>query len=156
MEIEQRLKRQGYALDDYGLPSGLALPGFVPVSQVGTLVFLAGQVPFQKGGLAFTGMLGRDLSVTQGEQAARICILNALASLRAHLGDLDRITRVVRMVGYVASADGFTEQHLVLNGASQALMEFLGDKGRHPRMAIGVAALALGIPVELDLIIEAA
>lgn len=156
MEIEQRLVRLGYVLDDYVLPGELALPGFVQATQVGPLVFLAGQVPFVKGRLAFAGLLGSDLSVGQGEQAARICVLNALASLRAHLGDLDRITRVVRMVGYVASASGFAEQHLVLNGASQALMEFLGDKGRHPRMAIGVAALALGIPVELDLVIEAA
>lgn len=156
MEIEERLKRLGYVLDDYVLPSGLALPGFVPATQVGTLVFLAGQVPFQRGELAFTGVMGRDLSVPQGEQAARICVLNALASLRSHLSDLDRITRVVRMVGYVSSAEGFVEQHLVLNGASRALVEFLGEKGKHPRMAIGVAALALGIPVELDLIIEAA
>jgi enamine deaminase RidA (YjgF/YER057c/UK114 family) len=156
VEIEQRLERLGYVLDDYILPAGLALPGFVPATQVGTLLFLAGQVPFRKGGLAFTGLLGSDLSVAQGEHAARVCVLNALASLRAHLGDLDRITRVVRMVGYVASASGFAEQHLVLNGASHALMEFLGDKGRHPRMAIGVAALALGIPVELDLIVEVA
>lgn len=156
MEIERRLANLGYVLDEYVLPAGLALPGFVPLTQTGALVFLAGQVPFRKGELLYTGLLGRELSVEQGAEAARVCVLDALASLRAHLGDLDRIRRVVRMVGYVASAQGFADQHLVLNGASQTLMDVLGDKGRHPRMAIGVAALALGIPVELDLVFEAA
>jgi enamine deaminase RidA (YjgF/YER057c/UK114 family) len=156
MVTERRLADLGFVLDDYVLPAGLTPPGFAPLTQTGPLVFLAGQVPFRKGQLLHTGLLGRDLSVEQGAEAARVCVLNALASLRAHLGDLDRIRRVVRMVGYVASAHGFADQHLVLNGASQALMDVLGDRGTHPRMAIGVAALALGIPVELDLIFEAA
>jgi enamine deaminase RidA (YjgF/YER057c/UK114 family) len=155
MVVERRLAELGYTLDDYVLPAGLTPPGFTPLTQAGSLIFLAGQVPFRQGQLVCTGLLGRELSVEQGTEAARACALNALASLRAHLGSLDRIKRVVRMVGYVASAQGFADQHLVLNGASQALMDALGDRGKHPRMAIGVAALALGIPVELDLIFEA-
>jgi len=104
--------------------------------------------------MVMEGKLGAGISIEQGYEAAKICLLNALSVIHHHLGTLDRVTRIVRMVGYVASAEGFTQQPGVINGASDLLVKIFGDVGRHARVAIGAAALPLNAPVEIELIVE--
>ena len=100
------------------------------------------------------GKLGGDLQVAQGYEAARLALLNALAVVRDEMGTLDRVSKVVRLVGYVASAEGFVEQPAVINGASDLLVEVFGEAGRHARIAVGVAELPLNAPVELEMILQ--
>ncbi len=100
------------------------------------------------------GKLGGELTVEQGQAAARICALNCLAVVRAALGELDRVAQVVKLTGFVASAPGFTQQSQVVNGASELLVEVFGERGRHARAAVGVAELPLGAPVEVELVVE--
>jgi enamine deaminase RidA (YjgF/YER057c/UK114 family) len=121
--------------------------------QTGNLLFLSGVLPMRNGQLAFTGKLGRDLTVPEGIEAAKVAILNALAIAKQELGSLDRITRVVKVVGHVASADGFAEQPQVLNGASDLLVSIFGDAGRHARVATGAAELPRGAAVEIEVIL---
>ena len=127
---------------------------YVPAVRAGDLVYTSGQIPLREGRVEYAGRVGEDLSVEQGAAAARLCCLNALAVLRAELGDLDRITRVVRVVGYVRSAPGFTEQPRVVNGASELLLDVFGEAGRHARSAVGVSELPLGSAVELELVVQ--
>jgi enamine deaminase RidA (YjgF/YER057c/UK114 family) len=140
---------------------GIVLPAppkpvatYVPAVRAGRLLFLSGVIPFQDGRVILTGKVGRDLSVEQGYEAARIALLNALAIVRSELGTLDRVVRCVRMVGYVASAEGFVQQPAVINGASDLLVKVFGEAGRHARVALGAAELPLNAPVELELIVE--
>jgi enamine deaminase RidA (YjgF/YER057c/UK114 family) len=126
---------------------------YVPAVQTGNLLFLSGVLPMRNGQLAFTGKLGRDLTVPEGIEAAKVAILNALAIAKQELGSLDRITRVVKVVGHVASADGFAEQPQVLNGASDLLVAIFGDAGRHARVATGAAELPRGAAVEIEVIL---
>ena len=140
---------------------GLVLPPppqpvatYIPVVQSGNLLFLSGMIPLREGVMVMEGMLGAGISIEQGYEAAKICVLNALSVIHHHLGTLDRVTRIVRMVGYVASAEGFTQQPGVINGASDLLVKIFGDVGRHARVAIGAAALPLNAPVEIELIVE--
>jgi enamine deaminase RidA (YjgF/YER057c/UK114 family) len=142
---------------------GIALPAppkpvatYIPAVRAGRLLFLSGVIPFQDGKLALVGKVGKDLGVEQGYEAARIALLNALAIVRGELGTLDRVKRCVRMVGYVASAEGFVQQPAVINGASDLLVKIFGEAGRHARVAIGAAELPLNAPVELELILEVA
>src|SRR5881409_4222099 len=130
------------------------LATYVPAVQAGDLLFLSGVLPMRDGQLAFSGKLGRDLTVEQGMEAARLALLNALAIAKQELGTLDRITRVVKVVGYVASAEGFVQQPQVLNGASDLLVEIFGDAGRHARLALGAAELPLNMAIELELILQ--
>ncbi|MCE6996810.1 RidA family protein [Saccharothrix sp. S26] len=139
---------------------GIALPGvaapvaaYVPAVRSGQLVFTSGQLPFIEGSLAATGKVGGDVSPEEGKAHARTCALNALAAIDALVG-LDSVVRVVKLTGYVASADGFTGQPAVVNGASDLLGEVFGEAGQHARAAVGVAELPLGAPVEVDLIVE--
>lgn len=111
-------------------------------------------IPFRDGKLALEGKLGRDLTVDQGAEAARIALLNALAVVRHEIGTLDRVKQVVRLVGYVASAEGFVQQPAVMNGASDLLVAVFGEKGCHARVALGVMELPLNAPVELELIVQ--
>ena len=127
---------------------------YVPFSQVGNLLFLSGVVPSRNGQIMFCGKLGREYSKEEGYEAAKLTLLNALANIRLALGTLDRVKRVVKMTGYVASQEGFVEQPFVINGASDLLVKIFGEAGRHARVAVGVAELPLGVPVELELIIE--
>ena len=141
---------------------GLTLPDLEPVKhayvrarQSGSLIFLAGQTPKRDGSYPFTGKLGAEVTLEQGQECARICALNLLAAAREHLGSLDRIAQIVQVTGYVASAPSFTRQPLVINAASDLLVAVLGEAGRHARTAIGVAALPSDAPVEIDLVLEA-
>jgi len=148
--FEQTLVRLGVALPAPPKP----VATYIPAVRAGQLLFLSGVIPFRDGKLALEGKLGKDLGIEQGYEAARIALLNALAIVRSELGTLDRVKRCVRMVGYVASAEGFVQQPAVINGASDLLVEIFGEAGRHARVALGAAELPLNAPVELELIVE--
>jgi enamine deaminase RidA (YjgF/YER057c/UK114 family) len=150
MSIEARAIELGLELPAAPKP----LASYIPAVQVGELLFLSGVLPLRNGQLPVTGKIGRDLALEQGREAARLAVLNALAIARSELGTLDRITRVVRMVGYVASGEGFVQQPAVINGASDLLVQLFGEAGRHARVAVGAPELPLNSPVELELIFQ--
>ena len=150
MSFENRLVELGLTLPSPPKP----VATYVPFLQVGSLLFLSGVVPSRDGQIMFCGKLGREFSKEEGYEATKITLLNALANIRLALGTLDRVKRVVKMTGYVASQEGFVEQPFVINGASDLLVEIFGEAGRHARVAVGVAELPLGVPVELELIVE--
>jgi enamine deaminase RidA (YjgF/YER057c/UK114 family) len=129
---------------------------YIPAVRVGELLFLSGVLPMRDGQLAFTGKLGRDLTAEEGMEAAKLSLLNALAIAKQELGSLDRISRVVKVVGYVASAEGFVQQPQVLNGASDLLVAVFGEAGRHARVAVGAAELPRRAPVEIEMILSIA
>ncbi|MBH0239801.1 RidA family protein [Methylobrevis albus] len=140
---------------------GLTLPAapapaanYVPFVVTGNLLFVSGQISKSPTGEVFTGKLGTDLGIEEGQAAARICALNILAQTKAALGSLDRITRVVRINGFVNSAPDFGDHPQVINGASNLLGQILGEKGAHSRCALGVANLPFGVAVEIDAVIE--
>jgi len=137
------------------LPQAVAtVANYVPFVQVGDLVHVSGQISKGPDGL-ICGRLGDDMTVEQGAAAARVCALNILAQLAAACGgDLERVVRVVKLVGFVASDPGFTDQPKVMNGASDLLVAVLGDAGRHARSAVGVAALPLGVAVEIEALVQ--
>lgn len=148
MPVDDRLAELGIELPD----PPAAVGSYVPVALDGDLVSVSGQVPVIDGDVLHPGKVGAEVSVEQAQEAARRCVLQALAALRAELGSLDRIRRVVQVGVFVASAPGFTQQPLVANGASDLLVEILGDAGRHSRAAVGVAELPLGVPVEVTML----
>jgi enamine deaminase RidA (YjgF/YER057c/UK114 family) len=127
---------------------------YVPAVRVGDLLFLSGVLPSRDGQLVMSGRLGQTLSIEQGIEAARVAVLNALAIIRNEVGSLDRVARIVKMVGHIASAPGFSEQPQVLNGASDLLVSVFGDAGRHARVAVGAAELPRQAPVEIELIVQ--
>lgn len=152
MSAEARLKELGIALPPPGAPAGL----YIPCVRSGNQLFVSGQVPRNADGtgVAMQGKLGANVTIEQGAELARTCAIQALAVVRAELGSLDRVIRVLRVGGYVASAEGFTAHPLVINGASQLLFDVLGEAGRHARIAIGVAELPSGVPVEVEFLFE--
>ncbi len=150
MTIAENLQRLGVTLPPAPRPVG----SYVPACQAGDLVFVSGVLPFQEGKILQPGKVGRDLSIEEGKVNARIAVINALAILQQELGDLSRITRVVRLTGHVASAEGFGDQPAVINGASDFLVEVFGEKGRHARLALGAFELPLHAPIELELIVQ--
>jgi enamine deaminase RidA (YjgF/YER057c/UK114 family) len=150
MSFELKLKQLGIELPTPPKP----VATYIPAVQVGELLFLSGVIPFRDGQLVLVGKLGRDLSVEQGMEAARVALLNALAIVRNELGTLDRVKRVVRMVGHVASAEGFIQHPMVINGASDLLVRIFGEAGRHARVALGAAELPMNAPIELELILQ--
>lgn len=127
---------------------------YVPWVKTGNLVFTSGHLPLRDGGLAATGLLGRDLDVPDGQEVARWCAINVLSQLREALGDLDRVQRLVKITVFVAATEGFNDHHLVANGASELLATVLDDKGQHARSAVGVSGLPLNAPVEVEAIVE--
>jgi enamine deaminase RidA (YjgF/YER057c/UK114 family) len=135
-------------------PPPLPMATYVPAVRAGNLLFLSGVLPIRDGQLAFSGKLGRDLTVEQGMEAARLALLNALAIAKQEVGSLDRITRVVKVVGHVASAEGFVQQPQVINGASDLLVAIFGEVGQHARVAVGAAELPRGAPVEIEVILS--
>jgi enamine deaminase RidA (YjgF/YER057c/UK114 family) len=148
--IEERLKSKGVELPEPPKPAGV----YVPAVKAQNLIFVAGQIPFVNGVLKYKGKLGRDVNLEEGYQAARICALNALSVLKSELGTLDRVTRIVRVAGFVNSADDFTDQPKVINGASDLLTEAFGDAGKHARIAVGTNTLPLGAAVEIEILAE--
>lgn len=150
MSFEQRLTELGLTLPTPPKP----VATYVPFVQVGNLLFLSGVVPSRDGQIMYQGKVGREVSKQEAFEATKLTLLNALANIRLALDSLDRVKRIVKMTGYVASHEGFVEQPFVINGASDLLVEIFGDAGRHARVAVGVAELPLGVPVELELIVE--
>ncbi|MGB7867640.1 MAG: RidA family protein [Mycobacterium sp.] len=149
MSASARLKELGIELPEVAKP----LASYVPAVRSGNLVYTSGQLPMQAGKLAATGKLGDDVTPEQGKALARICTLNALAAVDSLVG-IDAVTQVVKVVGFVASAPGFTGQPDVVNGASHLLAEVFADHGSHARSAVGVAELPLDSPVEVELVVE--
>ncbi|THA25254.1 RidA family protein [Streptomyces sp. RKND-216] len=150
--VEARIAELGLALPEVAAPAG----AYVPAVRTGSYVYTAGQVPFVDGKLPAAGKVGAGVSPEQAKELAGVCALNALAAVKSVVGDLDRIARVVKVVGFVASAPDFTAQPGVINGASELLGEVLGDKGVHARSAVGVAVLPLDAPVEVEIQVELA
>ena len=149
MSASVRLGQLGVTLPQVVAP----LASYVPAVRTGNLVYTAGQLPMEAGKLARTGKVGAEVTPEEGKAVARICALNALAAVDSLVG-IDAVTRVVKVVGFVASASGFHGQPSVINGASDLLAEVFGDKGAHARSAVGVAELPLDAPVEVELIVE--
>ena len=148
--IDNKLHGLGIDLPQAAAPAA----NYVPWVISGNQVFISGQLPMEAGKIAVAGRLGDDVYLEDGQRAARLCAINILAQAKAALGNLDRVTRIVRLGGFVASADSFTDQPKVVNGASDLMVEVFGDAGRHARAAVGVNALPLGVAVEIDAIIE--
>lgn len=148
--IEDRLAKLGVTLPAAAAPAA----NYVPFMISGSLLLTSGQLPLNAGKLAVTGLLGRDADVAAGKEAARYCAINILAQARAALGDLEKIRRLVKITVFVASTPDFTEQHLVANGASDFLVDAIGERGKHARSAVGVASLPLNAAVEIEAIFE--
>ena len=147
---EQRLAELGLAVPEVAAP----VAAYVPAVRSGNHVFTSGHLPMREGTLLTTGKVGAEVSVEEAVECARQCALNAIAAVKAEVGDLSRVTRVVKVVAYVASATDFTGQPGVANGASELLGEVFGDAGRHARSAVGVPVLPLDAPVEVELTVE--
>ena len=149
--LQQRLDELGLQLPQAPKP----VASYVPSVQSGNLVFVSGQVPLRDGTLIASGTVPSQVSVEDAQAAARQCVLNGLAVLKAHLeGDLARIRRIVRLGIFVASDPGFSDQPVVGNGASDLLLDLLGDQGRHARAAVGSIGLPLGATVEVEMVVE--
>jgi enamine deaminase RidA (YjgF/YER057c/UK114 family) len=146
-KVESRLAELGLALPEVVPP----LAAYVPAVQTGEFVYTSGQLPMVAGKLGLTGKVGAEVTAEEAKEQAKICAINALAAVKSVVGDLDRIERVVKVVGFVASAPDFTGQPGVVNGASELLGEVLGDAGVHARSAVGVAVLPLDAPVEVEI-----
>ena len=152
MSASARLAELGLTLPAVAAP----VAAYVPAVRTGNLVWTSGQLPFVDGALPVTGKVGAEVEAGQAKELARTCALNALAAIAAEIGDLDQIHRVVKVVGFVASAPGFFGQPGVINGASELLGQVFGDAGRHARSAVGVAVLPLDAPVEVEVVVEVA
>ena len=148
--IEARLAELGITLPTAAAP----VANYVPTVRSGNMLYVSGQVTLRDGKPQHLGKLGAGIDVDEGAQAARLCALNIVAQAKAALGELDRVARVVKLTGFVNSAPEFTDQPKVINGASDFMVEVFGDKGRHARSAVGVAALPLGVSVEVEAILE--
>ncbi|MDP6367375.1 MAG: RidA family protein [Nitrospinota bacterium] len=135
-------------------PAPAPVGAYVPYVLSGSLLFISGQIPLREGNMLHPGKVSREVGVEEAQECARQCFLNALAQAKAALGSLDRVARVVRMSGFVASSEGFTDQAVVMNAASEMAVQVFGDAGTHARLAIGVAELPLGASVELEVILE--
>ena len=147
---EERLAALGLSLPDVVKP----VAAYVPAVRSGSFVFTAGQVPMRNGELIHQGKVGAEVTPEQAYECAQQCALNALAAIRAEVGDLSAVTRVVKLLGFVASTADFTGQPQVVNGASDLLGKVFGDAGQHARSAVGVPVLPLDAPVEVEMIVE--
>jgi enamine deaminase RidA (YjgF/YER057c/UK114 family) len=151
VEAEAKIKELGLELTLAGAP----LANYVGAVRSGNLLFISGHGPrLADGSMGYIGKVGRELDAGQGYEAARVTCLACLATVKAALGDLDKVRRVVKLLGFVNSAPGFTDQPKVINGASDLLVAIYGDKGRHARSAVGIAELPAGIAVEVEMVLE--
>jgi len=151
MEIERKLEQLGLELPPYNTPRF----NFLPSVRTGNLLYVSGHLPRKPDGTFLNpGKLGREVSVEQGYESARLAMLNCLSSIKADIGDLDKITRLVKLLCMVNSADGFGEQARVANGASDLLVELYGDRGRHARSAVGMGGLPANNCIEIEMIME--
>jgi enamine deaminase RidA (YjgF/YER057c/UK114 family) len=151
MIIESKLKELGLSLPDPPKPVG----AYLPCQRSGNLLFLSGTTCYiENGQLLFTGRVGKELNIEQGYQAARQTMLNLLSVIKAELGDLDRVERIIKLNGYVNSAPDFDKQPAVINGASELLEQIFGPRGKHARTSIGVSDLPGHIPVEIEMVVQ--
>ena len=150
--VESKLAALGLTVPQVTVP----LAAYVPAVRTGNLIFTSGQLPMIEGALAATGKVGGSVTPEEAAELAKVCALNAIAAVRSLIGDLDKVVRVVKVVGFVASTPEFTAQPAVVNGAINLLKEAFGDAGVHARSAVGVAALPLDAPVEVEMIVEVA
>ncbi len=148
--IEERIKELGLEVPEVAKP----LAAYIPAKQAGNLVMTSGQVPLVKGEIKFTGKVGKELTEEDGQKAAQICALNCLAAIKGVIGNLDKIVEVVKLTVFVASAESFTAQPKVANGASELMGKIFGDAGLHARSAVGVTALPLNAAVEIEMIVR--
>lgn len=148
--IEARLKELQIELPPVGEPRF----SYIPCNRTGNLLYLSGQDCRIDGVLLYEGKVGSDLTIEQGQEAARQVIINCLAVMKSYLGDLDRVVKIVKLLGFVNSAPGFGDQPYVMNGASNLLIDVFGENGRHARSAIGTSDLPFHTPVEIELIVE--
>lgn len=148
--IEKNLENLGVTIPEVAAPAA----NYVPFVRQGSLIFTSGQLPFVDSGLPITGTVGDDVDLDSAVEAARLCAINILAVAKLALdGDLERIDRLVKLTGFVSSAPDFPDHHLVVNGASNFMVEALGERGKHARSAVGMAALPMNAPVEVEAII---
>lgn len=150
MRIEQKLEQMRLPLPESAKP----VASYIPAVRSGNLVFCSGQLPTRAGSLLHRGQVNVDVSEDDAYECARVAALNCLAAIKTVVADLDSISRIVRVTGYVSSADGFTNQPAIVNGASDFLVELFAEAGHHARAAIGVSQLPLNAPVEIDMIVE--
>lgn len=148
--IEEKIKQLGFELPEVAKP----LAAYIPAKKVGNLVLTSGQVPIIKGEIKYSGKVGSDLSEEEGQRAAEICALNCLAAIKSVIGSLDYIEEVVKLTVFVNSANDFTAQPKVANGASELIGKIFGDKGLHVRSAVGVNQLPLNAAVEIEMIVR--
>ncbi|GAA2172785.1 RidA family protein [Arthrobacter parietis] len=148
--VESRLKDLGITLPEVAAP----VAAYIPAVVSGNYVYTSGQLPFINGELPATGKVGSDIEAEQAKEFAAVCAVNALAAVKSQIGDLDRISRIVKVVGFVASDPTFTGQPGVINGASELLGQVFGEAGAHARSAVGVAVLPLNASVEVEIIAE--
>ncbi|MCU6711468.1 RidA family protein [Paenibacillus sp. J5C_2022] len=148
--IEQRLQELGITLPETTEPKF----SYIPVNQTGNLIYTSGFDCRIDGVLMYEGKIGSDLTIEQGQEAARQVVINLLAAMKAHLGDLDRVVKIVKILAFVNSAPGFGDQPYVINGASDLLIDVFGENGKHARSAIGTSDLPFHTPVEIELIAE--
>ncbi|MBF4693436.1 RidA family protein [Fusibacter ferrireducens] len=150
MLIEKKLDELGIILPSKAVVGAL----YVPVKQTGNLLFISGQVPMKDGIPVFTGKIGHERSISYGQDAAVLCIINILGAVKEYLGDLDQVKEVVKLQGFVNSETGFDKQHVVINAASQLLHDIFGESGRHARTALGTNQLPMDVSVEIEAIFE--
>ncbi|MCF6270637.1 MAG: RidA family protein [Melioribacteraceae bacterium] len=148
--IEDKIKELGYSVPEAPKP----LAAYIPVIKIGNLVFTAGQLPMVDGKLIAEGKLGREVSDEVGTKVAEICALNCLSVIKSEIGDLENIEQIVKLTVFVNSADGFTAQPQIANGASEFLVNVFGDAGKHVRSAVGVNELPINAPVEIEMIVK--
>ena len=148
--IKEKLDTLGITLPTPPKPAG----SYIPVVRTGNLVFVSGQIPIKDGKILYSGKVTKDLSIQDAQKGARLCAINALAQLNSEFGNLENISKIVRVSGFVNSPPEFTEQPKVINGASDLLFEIFEEKGQHTRVAVGVSSLPLNSAVEIDLIVE--
>ncbi len=149
-QIESRLSELGIVLPAAPAPAA----NYVPFVRSANQLFVSGQLPMDANGLNYVGRLGDGVSIEDGQQAARLCAINLLAQAKAALGDLERVIQLVKLTGFVNSTPDFGDQPKVINGASDLMADILGERGKHARAAVGVAALPFGVSVEVDAIFE--
>ena len=152
MSIEARLKELGVTLPQMSTPAA----NYVPAATTGNLVYISGHGPRRPDGTQITGKLGRDLTVEQGYEAARVTMVNCLGSLQAEIGDLERVVRIVKVLGMVNCTEDFERHPQVINGGSDLLTEIFGERGKHARSAVGMQMLPFNIAVEIEMIVEIA
>ena len=149
--FDENIKNLGLNIPD--LPKALA--NYVPYKLIGKTIYISGQAPVQNGELIYKGKVGSDISIEEGIEAAKLCVINIIAALKTGLeGDWDKLDSFFKLTGFVNCQDNFTDQPKIINGASDMLVEIFGDQGRHARVAVGSNALPLGIAVEIDAIVQ--